>query len=221
MMTLLFRHVSAWYLISEIPWKPLKCPTSYSALYMPVGKHAVCCRQWWPRSGTGSIYGIGTTTLRRSWFVAWRLRTREFWRHSNHLISQILQFCQNCTICWASRGQIYLIWNDRVFFMTRLETECWSSHAWCAWCHMRSTKFQLIESHSYKYITVTTIWIECCISRAESQISKFMGPTWGPPGSFRPQMGPMLAPWTLLSGMVTKRKDKTSCRKTRNRQIGC
>ena len=33
-----------------------------------------------------------------------------------------------------------------------------------------------------------------------SQIAKFMGPTWGPPGSCRPQMGPMLVPWTLLSG---------------------
>ena len=29
----------------------------------------------------------------------------------------------------------------------------------------------------------------------------FMGPTWGPSGSCRPQMGPMLAPWTLLSGI--------------------
>ena len=28
-----------------------------------------------------------------------------------------------------------------------------------------------------------------------------MGPTWGPHGSCRPQMGPMLAPWTLLSGI--------------------
>ena len=28
-----------------------------------------------------------------------------------------------------------------------------------------------------------------------SQIAKFMGPTWGPPGSCRPRMGPMLAPW--------------------------
>ena len=27
-----------------------------------------------------------------------------------------------------------------------------------------------------------------------------MGPTWGPSGSCRPQMGPILAPWTLLSG---------------------
>ena len=29
-----------------------------------------------------------------------------------------------------------------------------------------------------------------------------MGPTLGPPESCRPQMGPMLAPWTLLSGLV-------------------
>ena len=29
-----------------------------------------------------------------------------------------------------------------------------------------------------------------------------MGPAWGPPGSCRPQMGPMWAPWTLLSGLI-------------------
>ena len=32
-----------------------------------------------------------------------------------------------------------------------------------------------------------------------------MGPTRGPPGSCRPQMGPMLATWTLLSGFVRGR----------------
>ena len=31
----------------------------------------------------------------------------------------------------------------------------------------------------------------------------FMGPIWGPPGSCRPQTGPMLAPWTLISGSVS------------------
>ena len=30
-----------------------------------------------------------------------------------------------------------------------------------------------------------------------------MGPTWGPPGSCGPQMGPMLAPWILLSGLLS------------------
>ena len=31
-----------------------------------------------------------------------------------------------------------------------------------------------------------------------------MGSTRGPPGSCRPQMGPMLAPWILLSGIMCK-----------------
>ena len=31
-------------------------------------------------------------------------------------------------------------------------------------------------------------------------IAKFTGPAWGQPGSCRPQMGPIVAPWTLLSG---------------------
>ena len=36
-------------------------------------------------------------------------------------------------------------------------------------------------------------------------ITRFMGPTWGPPGSCRPQMGPMLVPWILLSGHAVGR----------------
>ena len=31
-----------------------------------------------------------------------------------------------------------------------------------------------------------------------------MGPTWGPSGADRTQVGPMLAPWTLLSGQFTQ-----------------
>ena len=30
-------------------------------------------------------------------------------------------------------------------------------------------------------------------------IAKFMGPSWGPPGAARTQVGPMLVTWTLLS----------------------
>ena len=53
------------------------------------------------------------------------------------------------------------------------------------------------------------IWIDMTVSTPQqcaqavfTQITRFMGPTWGPPGSCRPQMGPMLAPWTLLSGIL-------------------
>ena len=50
-------------------------------------------------------------------------------------------------------------------------------------------KLILISLHNFIDMTI------------RSQIAKFMGPTWGPPGSCRPQMGPMLALWTLLSGV--------------------
>ena len=36
-----------------------------------------------------------------------------------------------------------------------------------------------------------------------SLVTRFMGPAWGPSGADRTQVGPMLAPWTLLSGMVS------------------
>ena len=32
-------------------------------------------------------------------------------------------------------------------------------------------------------------------------IARFMGPTWGPSGADRTQVGPLLAPWTLFSGL--------------------
>ena len=35
-----------------------------------------------------------------------------------------------------------------------------------------------------------------------TQIAKIIGPIWDPPGSSWPQMGHMLAPWTLLSGQI-------------------
>ena len=34
-----------------------------------------------------------------------------------------------------------------------------------------------------------------------SLLARFMGPTWGPPGTDRTQSGPMLVAWTLLSGV--------------------
>ena len=33
-------------------------------------------------------------------------------------------------------------------------------------------------------------------------IARFMGPTWGPSGADRTQVGPMLAPWTVQSGSL-------------------
>ena len=53
------------------------------------------------------------------------------------------------------------------------------------------------------WIDTTGIFI-CVDKWITSQIAKFMGPTWGPPWSCRPQMAPMLVPWTLLAGTPWK-----------------
>ena len=39
-------------------------------------------------------------------------------------------------------------------------------------------------------------------SHSITLITRFMGPIWGPSGADRTQVGPMLAPWTLLSGKL-------------------
>ena len=51
-----------------------------------------------------------------------------------------------------------------------------------------------------------------CIHYADGRlivtlIARFMGPTWGPSGADRTQVGPMLAPWTLLSGKISRSVD--------------
>ena len=38
--------------------------------------------------------------------------------------------------------------------------------------------------------------------KVTSPIARFMWPTWGPSGADRTQVGPMLTPWTLLSGFI-------------------
>ena len=40
----------------------------------------------------------------------------------------------------------------------------------------------------------------CIVCAVLTQIASFMGPTWGPSGACRTQVGPMLTTWTLLSG---------------------
>ena len=57
------------------------------------------------------------------------------------------------------------------------------------------------QSSSYKQITGGPLHCEQGSKRA-FLIARFMGPTWGPSGADRSQVGPMLAPWTLLSGLL-------------------
>ena len=66
--------------------------------------------------------------------------------------------------------------------------------------------FYYVPTTSYIFVLILCIHksvIDIKIENA-SQIAKSMGPTWGPPGSCRRRTGPMLAPWTLLLGLLVK-----------------
>ena len=56
---------------------------------------------------------------------------------------------------------------------------------------------------------VPQIYRLMCIIFMYARIAKFMGPKWGPPGSCRPQMGPMFVLWTLLSEWAYFNHDRT------------
>ena len=49
-------------------------------------------------------------------------------------------------------------------------------------------------------------WSQACYPRhIASLIARFTGPTWGPSGADRTEVGSMLAPWTLLSEIMHNR----------------
>ena len=59
----------------------------------------------------------------------------------------------------------------------------------------------VVRSHNYNHTQQNTK--KCIILGMSSLTSRFMGPTWDPAGADRTQVGPMLAPWTLLSGLYS------------------
>ena len=59
---------------------------------------------------------------------------------------------------------------------------------------------QLINEIVFFYHITTYLHLLHWPPGREAQIVRFTWPTWGPPASCWPQVGPMLAPWTLPSG---------------------
>ena len=80
----------------------------------------------------------------------------------------------------------------------------------CEWwyIHVLPSYADIIQNKSFKLLVGFLVIITWRMTRecfgewvdVITLITRFMGPTWGPPGSCRPQVGRMLAPWTLLSG---------------------
>ena len=102
----------------------------------------------------------------------------------------------------------------RSIFLGHLQTApIISCHPWNDVCvplartHQKLTYSSGIWSQDAVYSKINVDFMNAYKDRlgaiqCASQKAKFMGPTWGQHGSCRPQMGTMLAPWTLLSGVV-------------------
>ena len=71
----------------------------------------------------------------------------------------------------------------------------------CGWIDLLISDTDMQMHCNLKFLCIV-----CVATNLLTQKSKFMGPTWGPPGSCRPQMAPMLAPWTFYQGISCRAK---------------
>ena len=65
-----------------------------------------------------------------------------------------------------------------------------------------STLLFSIQQMSHMNIRLMGMSVMVWCHFLSSLVTRFMGPTWGSSGADRTQVGPMLAPWTLLSEIV-------------------
>ena len=66
--------------------------------------------------------------------------------------------------------------------------------------YLKIKSLQLIWKLSTLRFPLQVPCLQMCVRYLTTLIARFMGPTWGLPGADRTQVGPMLAPWSLLSG---------------------
>ena len=115
--------------------------------------------------------------------------------------NNILQYIVMLIVIPCALSRFFIMWyhmaclyeqNLYIFFQIK-QMLFLPNLVWC--CDMATVIWVQLANVIFCYLIALSLnqwWI--------TQIAKFMRPTWGPPGSCRPQMGPILAPWTLLSG---------------------
>ena len=79
-------------------------------------------------------------------------------------------------------------------------------HHWhlCCWCGVGFGVGCRAELAGGCILPVPVKRPETNVIHCSSLRERFVGPTWGPSGADRTQVGPMLVPWTLLSGLFAR-----------------
>ena len=117
-------------------------------------------------------------------------------RHRAHY-ELIVTWCSVSFVLYHSSLWIHVIYSAILFRVVSLSQGQSCGKAWTM-CIILMGMLYTRYAGAWLYIITT-------------QIASLMGPTWGPPGSCRPQVGPMLAPGTLLSGYISRRNEWWSC----------
>ena len=182
------RHFSMYivFFITSDGWKSEWKQAGTCQIFTPFQKFADLCLKMAPLS----------------WFQS-RIRVSH-WKHAETLetFSASLAICAgNSLVTGEFPAHRPVTQSFDVFFDLRLNKRLSKqSRGWWFETPSRSLWRQYNE-----YPHFTRQWVSARMYTMEtSLIARFMGPTWGPSGADRTQVGPMLAPWSLLSGLLTQ-----------------
>ena len=111
--------------------------------------------------------------------------------------------CVNC----ITSSHVLLIWSTRTFTHSQWNARCNSiSPVVCTWVWGLQDTICLHVMRVYVPQGQVCYLHSFVIPKGYRQgctlIARLIGPTWGLSGADRTQVGPMLVPWTLLSGYV-------------------
>ena len=150
----------------------------------------------------------------------WTNRSKRTWQHPivKHF-SSLNQFCHDDVIKWKHfprywpsvrgihrstvnsphKGQ----WRGTLMFsLICARINCWVNNRGVGDLRRHRTHYDVIVMYCSICIHEIVDFVPRGSSYVNTLISRFMGQTRGPTGADRTQVGPMLAPWTLLSGYV-------------------
>ena len=135
-------------------------------------------------------------------------RNSSGWSHNNYIAKNlqcnhfsIMSWYKKILTAWAT--QTLAKWNIEKVFAEGLQST--SSTIWLIYPVTTAPVVHDGTILHTRQLQRGTLSNELCLD------NKIHGAKWGSPGSCWPQMGPILAPWTLLSGDCLQRMDCVHC----------
>ena len=131
-----------------------------------------------------------------------------FFSHSFNTLDKHFYTCISiviCKICWSIRS-----WLSYYICFSFYKSYCRHDIYWTLVAFMIAASALIKVSRLYGlygHLYTQLIYWHCAVIlyiHVNSLNKRFwiLNPEWDPPGSCRSQMGPMLAPWTLISGLL-------------------